>query len=125
MSVLFPTNVTVYSFSEGTRVKGKWVPGSFVESTIIGRVRNFTAFEVANLPEGKTNIGHVKIYSNSALNTAVDGGSSKGDIVIWQGRYYEVVKETHRPQGVINHYKYEAEFRQPNEVIPNETPGII
>ena len=27
-----------------------------------------------------------------------------------------IVRESHKPQGVINHYRYEAEFRQPEEV---------
>jgi len=116
MSVLFPRPVTVFKQTGGARVKGRWVEGTYVEETITGRVRHFTSYEIASLPDGKTDIGHVKVFSNDPLNISEDGGDALGDIVLWEGRYYEIVKESHKPQGVIDHYRYEAEFRQPREV---------
>jgi hypothetical protein len=116
MAVLFPRPVTVFKQSGGSRVKGRWVAGAYTEETITGRVRHFTAYEILSLPDGKANTGNVKVFSNDPLNTSEDGGDAFGDIVFWEGRYYEVVRESHKPQGVISHYRYEAEFRQPEEI---------
>jgi hypothetical protein len=50
------------------------------------------------------------------MEVAEDGGDSYGDIVVYQGKYYELIQETHTPQGLINHYRYEGEYRPSREL---------
>lgn len=116
MAVLFPRPTSVYKATGGVRTKGKWVPGTYTLYTVMGRARYFTAFEVSNLPDGKVNTGHIKFFSNDRLNAAVDGDDSIGDIIVYDGKYFEVIQETHTPMGLINHYRYEAEFRPAREL---------
>jgi hypothetical protein len=121
MGVLFPGPVTVYRGTGGEYVKGKWTAGTREEITITGRVRHFIAYELETLPDGKSDIGHVKIFSNDPLVISEDEGDTNGDYIYWQGSFWEVVKLTHVPMGVINHYRYEAEFRTAKDA---ENEGI-
>ena len=50
----------------------------------------------------------MKVYSNTPLAVSVEGGDTPGDIVVWQGRQWEVVAELPYQNGLIPHYKYLA-----------------
>lgn len=103
--------MTILRGSGGSYVKGKWTPGARAEVTITARARHFEAYEIAALPEGKANIGHIKIYTDDPLYPAEESGDKVGDILQWEGGYWEVAKQQHKPMGLIDHYKYIAEYR--------------
>lgn len=116
MTTLVPENITILRESGGSYIKGRWTPGTRASITITGRCRHFEAYELYTLPEGKANIGHIKIYCNSPLTPAEEASDKIGDIIIWENKYWEVTKQTHKPMGFISHYKYTAEFRTPEQL---------
>jgi hypothetical protein len=113
MSTLFPKIISIEVESGGDydNTTGKWVPGVITTTTFTGSVQPMTGKEVKSYEYLRQNIGHVKIYSSSKLNLSVKGGDTPGDIVLWLGKKYEVVKELEYQNDLINHYKYIAAVR--------------
>ena len=60
------------------------------------------------LPEGRRDIGLMKVYSNTPLSVSVEGSNTPGDVVIWAGRKWEIIRELVFANDLINHYKYIA-----------------
>jgi hypothetical protein len=50
----------------------------------------------------------VKVYSNTALAVSTEGSNTPGDLVIWAGKKWEVIRELVYANDLINHFKYIA-----------------
>lgn len=107
MSTLFPHSLVVQHRS-GSLVKGVWTPGPVESGIFVGSVQPVNGKDLDLLPIGRRDTGSVKVYSNTPLAVATEGGTTPGDVVVWQGRQWELVAALPYQNGVINHYKYLA-----------------
>ena len=89
MSTLFPRTIS-YKHRTAELVNGVW------------------EFKLQFLPEGRRDIGLMKVYSNTPLSVSVEGSNTPGDIIIWAGRKWEIIRELVFSNDLINHYKYIA-----------------
>ena len=110
---LFAKTIPYQTQSGGdyTTNKGKWTPGSAVQNTFQGSVQPISGKEIASLPVGRADIGLVKIYSSTPLPVSVQGGTESGAIISYLSQSWEVIFEMKFQNGIINHYKYIAEYR--------------
>lgn len=106
---LFPSTID-YKQVNGSYVNGEWTKTE-IEGTFVGSVQPLTGKELESLPVGREDRGKVKVYSDSPLNACVEGTENSGDIVIWQGKRWEVIFALDYQNNLISHYKYIAEYR--------------
>lgn len=81
-----------------------------VPATFQGNVQPMSGKETESLNIGRENEGFVKIYTNVRLNVASEKTNKPGDVVIWQGQQWEILDEQVYQNGLLNHYKYIAQF---------------
>lgn len=92
-------------FSEGTRdVLGKFVPSSATEFTIHASVQPMKYREVQLLPEGRREAQSYILYSSDELQTLDE--TSKPDIVVINGKNYDVIMRYNWDNKIITHFKY-------------------
>lgn len=109
MSTLFPHVLAVIKRT-GSRVNGRWVQAPGTKANVTGSVQPVSGKDTQFLPEGRRDVGVVKIYSNEALNVSLEGTQNSGDVVVWHGKKWEVFQELAHANGIINHYKYLAGY---------------
>lgn len=113
MSTLFPKNITVLRETAGAyNATGVWVDGSTTELTVTGSVQPMTAREIEALEIGRKDIGKVKAFVNQELIISTEGGTSKGDKLVYDGKWYEVIAKDNFNNDLIPHYRYIAEYRE-------------
>ena len=106
MSTLFPRTIgMIHRTAE--LVNGRWNT-SEAEGSFVGSVQPVNGKDLQFLPEGRRDIGMVKVYSNTALAVSAEGSNTPGDIVIWAGKKWEVIRELVFANDLINHFKYIA-----------------
>lgn len=112
MSTLFPTIITIETESGGRYdpATGKWIPGTLSSITFEGSVQPMAGREVKSYEYLRQDVGYMKIYSSSQLNINIRGGDNSGDVVLWQGDRWELVKELKFQNSLIPHYKYFAQY---------------
>lgn len=106
MSTLFPRIIS-YKHRTAELVNGRWNT-SEAEGTFVGSVQPVNGKDLQFLPEGRRDIGMVKVYSNTALAVSAEGSNTPGDIVLLAGKKWEVIRELVYANDLINHYKYIA-----------------
>ena len=108
MSTLFPRTISILR-RVGSRVNGRW---TFEETSmnVTGSVQPVSGKDTQFLPEGRRDVGTVKVYCNERLNVSVEGSENSGDVVIWRGKTWEVFQELDFANDIINHYKYLAGY---------------
>lgn len=106
MSTLFQRTIS-YKHRTADLVNGVW-EFSETDGTFTGSVQPLTGKELQFLPEGRRDIGLMKVYSNTPLSVSVEGSNTPGDVVIWAGRKWEIIRELVFANDLINHYKYIA-----------------
>ena len=106
MSTLFPRTIS-YKHRTAELVNGVW-EFSETDGTFTGSVQPLTGKELQFLPEGRRDIGLMKVYSNTPLSVSVEGSNTPGDVVIWAGRKWEIIRQLVFANDLINHYKYIA-----------------
>lgn len=106
MSTLFPRTIgMIHRTAE--LVNGRWNT-SEAEGSFFGSVQPVNGKDLQFLPEGRRDIGMVKVYSNTALAVSAEGSNTPGDIVLWAGKKWEVIRELVYANDLINHFKYIA-----------------
>lgn len=103
---LFPKQFSIQSVT-GSYVDGIWTR-LFQPATFIGSVQPASGKDLEYLPEGRRDKGGVTVYSDTRLNVSTESGSSSGDLLIWNGRLWEIVTEFIHDSGIISHFKYMA-----------------
>lgn len=106
MSTLFPRTINMIHRT-AELVNGRWNT-SEAEGSFVGSVQPVNGKDLQFLPEGRRDIGMVKVYSNTALAVSAEGSNTPGDLVIWAGKKWEVIRELVFANDLINHFKYLA-----------------
>ena len=106
MSTLFPRTISMIHRT-AELVNGRWTT-SEAEGSFVGSVQPVNGKDLQFLPEGRRDIGMVKVYSNTALAVSAEGSNTPGDIVLWAGKKWEVIRELVYANDLINHFKYIA-----------------
>lgn len=106
MSTLFPRTINMIHRT-AELVNGRWNT-SEAEGSFVGSVQPVNGKDLQFLPEGRRDIGMVKVYSNTALAVSAEGSNTPGDIVLWAGKKWEVIRELVFANDLINHFKYLA-----------------
>lgn len=98
----------------GAYVRGEWVEGAPVATTLYASIQPAIGQELLVLPEGLRTRATVKVYTDQELNTSENGQSP--DRIEWQGHVYEIAMKAPYQSGVINHFKYFAtKIQAPND----------
>lgn len=114
MSTLFPTVIPIETESNGRYdpATGKWISGALSFISFEGSVQPMSGREVKSYEYLRQDVGYIKIYSSSQLNVNIRGGDNSGNVVLWQGDRWELVKELKFQNSLIPHYKYFAAYRE-------------
>lgn len=107
---LFPKPFTIERVSRAL-VRGTYVDGTPVQLTFQGTVQPLSGEDIANLEPASRSIGKVWIRTTAALRKRTDGSLEKADVLIHDGRRWEVIDNMHFDNGLIPHHKYLAEYR--------------
>lgn len=108
---------------------GMWHPGAEEEFSIMASVQPLNQNEKAQYsdqrPAGASNFNAVKIYSDTPLRCkrqALPDGTpmQEADILLWQGRRWQVAQVESWQSGVINHYRMVAWEVEPCETSNEE-----
>jgi hypothetical protein len=71
MSTLFPRTISILR-RVGSRVNGRWTSEE-TSMNVTGSVQPVSGKDTQFLPEGRRDVGTVKIYCNERLNVSVEG----------------------------------------------------
>jgi len=109
ISSFFKTQ-TVQRCAAGQYVKGKWHEGDETELSIKASVQPATIKEMEALPEGRRTGSVIKIYSDTLLQSAMQGEDEQEptspDTLTWAGAEWEVVACSPPYQdGKLKYYK--------------------
>jgi len=110
MSLFKTINLTQRSFSPGERVKGTWVEGQAVDTSFKGTAQPASGKALELLPEGKRFSETITVFAPPSLDwtTADPVTQRNGDLVIWEGRRYEVQvakKFVAHPSAAMHHWE--------------------
>jgi len=105
-------------FAAGRYVGGHWVEGDEIVPTdetgaevsfsMWASIQPMTPQETMSLPEGQRTSEWIKIYTVTKLDRTMEKDKTKGDIVSYNDREYEVMKVENRTATRIPHYKAQA-----------------
>ncbi len=99
------TTVQVVRKSAGSYVNGFWVDASNTVD-IQCNVQPMRGAELMALPEADRSREWIKAYTTADVNGLVDGSAGASpDVIVWDGKHYEVSKVLEYKMGVLNHTK--------------------
>lgn len=109
----FGKQYTFRRFGAGTRVKGVWTNGDLAAPvTFTASIQPLTYADTMKLPEGERTKDYVRIYTTTQLRQTSEQDKTKGDIVDFKGRRYEVQKVAGWPDvpptSDLTHFKFIA-----------------
>jgi len=109
MSLLRTTRLTKRSFT-GSRVNGVWVKGEPEDMEFAGTVQPASGKVMEYLPEGKRNAETISVFAPPEMQftPADDERNVAGDLVIYEGRPYEVVIAKKWNVGLLPHWELAA-----------------
>jgi hypothetical protein len=92
MSLFQSMELVKRSFSPGHRVKGSYIKGEAMDTAFWGTAQPASGKVMELLREGKRNTETISVFAPIDLDfTTADPLSQRsGDIIIWEGRQYEV-----------------------------------
>jgi hypothetical protein len=90
----------------GSRVKGKWVDGALVESTIEASVQPMNGEDLQSVPENRRASGVYKIFTSS--NLILLSEATNPPLIIIDGEDFEIFHKEPWKNNVINHHVYFA-----------------
>lgn len=87
---------------------GIWVPGERTSFPISASVQPFSikGEDLLTLPEGRLTTDYVVVYTTAQLLLASPDEKQQPDIIIHNGRGFELVSSEEHSSGVIPHFKY-------------------
>jgi len=110
---LFPQSFSVTRKTFARDSYGRTTIATTATISFLGSVQPMSGSQVSREFPGRESHGYVTIYSDTALLASKEGTSAKGDLLFWDGDYWEVVKSSTWSNGLIPHYEYAAENRGP------------
>lgn len=108
---VFRTPITLRRPSAGSYVNGRWVEGSYTDSTITASIQPLKGEDMESLPEGRRDSEAYKMYTSTLVKTVQEAGSNQNaDRVIFFGKEFEVHQvnewQNNSNFNIVNHYKY-------------------
>ena len=92
--------------SSGNYVNGKWVDGGVTNTTIQANIQPLRGHELMSLPESDRSKEWVKFYTTADIRGVSEGApSTPADLLVWDGKTYEVSKVSVYKMGVLDHKK--------------------
>ena len=86
---------------------GKWVDGATSKVlTIQASVQPLLGKDVKTLPENRRSLESYCLYTNTNLTILDELTGLRGDMVVINGKNYEIVARHDWQNGLIDHYKY-------------------
>lgn len=83
--------VTIQRKNAGSRVNGRWVDGADLPPlVIVASLQPVSGQDLMHLPEGQRTKTVIKLYTNTVLYTVREAVSKVADIIVWEGKEYEV-----------------------------------
>lgn len=97
----------ISSGNSGSYVKGKWVPGTTVETLFKGTWQPTSGQALELLPEGKRNKETYTCYApiDISFTTFDPVSNSEGDNIQLDGKLFEVITASKWNNGIINHWE--------------------
>jgi hypothetical protein len=91
----------------GGYVRGRWVPGEPDNMDFRGTWQPASGKTLELLPEGKRSREVFKCFASLSLDfTSADAhGDAEADLIIWQGKEYEVTTAAQWNNGLIPHWE--------------------
>lgn len=106
---------TFKRFAQGYYVNGKWTEGAEVLDedsdgnqvpfSMVASIQRMTPQETQSLPEGQRDSEWIRIYTSTRLFRTVEADHTKGDVVVFNGREYEIMKLENWGDTRMPHYK--------------------
>lgn len=109
MAVLFPKPIPILRRS-GQYVAGIWTESSSAGFVAQGSCQPVSGRAIEALPVNRRDIGQIKVYTNERLEPSTEGSTNPGDIVVWDGRLWEVWESQPNSNNLISHYKSLAQY---------------
>lgn len=121
MSLLQKQKMVQVKRGSGTYEYGKWVYSESYENEFYGTAQPETGRVLELLPEGKRNRDTITVFAPiSMLWTCADTDSGEaGDLILWDGKTYEVEVAHKWKNNLINHWELLA-TRVPPEIVDVE-----
>lgn len=111
MSVLFPATHSITILTKGSYIDGIWVEGAEDIQNITADIQTISGKEVESLDIGRKGVEKIWMASTTLYHVAEEESKQNGDIVIWEGKNYELIAIENWNHGLINHYEYIGELR--------------
>lgn len=91
----------------GCRVKGQWVPGEPSDTDFKGSWQPASGKTLELLPAGKRNREVYKCFAPISLDftSADDHGEAEADLIVWEGKEYEVTTAAKWDNGNLPHWE--------------------
>ena len=98
-------DVEVKRFEQGEYVKGVWKDGTSSSITIKANVQPvIRSYDTILLPDGDKSKEAIKIFTTFELRQVQAGESPiAADVILWEGREWEVKKSVTWRMGILNH----------------------
>lgn len=105
----FTEPVTADRYAADTWVNGNLTPGAITTISFLAVVMPLEPDEYKVRPEGMEDRAGIVLYTETELKSAKEVGQTKPDVVIWDGRRWQVLSAEYRYQLTdLNHWKVTA-----------------
>lgn len=104
MSVLFTETYPLIRATAGAHVKGKYVPGTPTNTTIVANWQPLSGAELLNLPELQRKRKSIMLYSEKEIRGINEVAGVPADIITIDGLNYEVQKVKYYKE-LCEHYE--------------------
>ena len=95
-----------------TLVEGQWTDTVETPFTFKGDAQPYKERDSALIPVGRHDVGKYMIFTDAPLQVSELDGPIKGDLILLDGRKYELMVEDNHDNNLISHYTYQAELRE-------------
>ena len=100
-------SVTLKRRGAGSYVDGVWTLAADTTKTIKANVQPVRGHELVSLPEADRSREWIKVYTTGNVRGIQEGdlGGTSPDILVWDGRTFEVKQVSTYKMGVLDHTK--------------------
>lgn len=107
---LFPKPFTIERVTRAL-IQGVYVDGTPTTITPTGTVQPLSGEDLQNFEPASRAIGKVWIRTTAQLRKRQDGSLQRADVLIHDGKRWEIIDDQHFNNGLIPHHEYLAEYR--------------
>ena len=111
---IFRSPITLRTFEVGSYIAGRWVEGTYTDSTITASIQPLIGEELELIPEDRRERESFKMYTSTVIQTLTDANPNQ---VLFNGKVYEVIQvfpwQNTSVFFPVQHYKYICMRLQP------------